>query len=426
MFYFFYNLTSVLLIVPVIIFNLYRSIRFGWPLALRERFGFVSAQHRVKIAGKPVIFIHAVSVGEIIAAKTLIQALRSRYPHHAIVVSNTTETGRRTATGFTDIDLCLYFPFDFLFSVKNLLEIINPAVIIIMETEIWPNFIREASRQRIPILLANGRISERSFKRYMKFRWFFAPALNFFSTLLMQSDANMERIVAIGAPAKRTLTAGNLKFDIPCCQILEHEIILLRKNYGIPENAFVITAGSTHDAEEEIIMDLFLELAESYKNLFLVLAPRHPQRVERIESVLQKKGISFKKLTESEALQYQKVNVLLVDTVGELLKLYSISDVAFVGGSLVAVGGHNLLEPASYGVPMVFGPYMSNFREVSELVLQYGAGVQVAGKDDLKEAIISFIKSLALRKVLGQNALKLMRDTGGATERHIKEIGRFL
>ena len=180
MFFFAYNILSIFLLIPVFLFNIYRSIRLGWPLAAAERFGFVSRSRLTKIAGRPVIWLHAVSVGEAIAARPLLKALRSRYPNHAIVVSNTTETGKSTAAGFPEVDLCLYFPFDFLPSVRALLRSVRPRIIIIMETEIWPNFSREAARKSIPLLLANGRISDRSIKRYLKFSWFFRPPLRCF------------------------------------------------------------------------------------------------------------------------------------------------------------------------------------------------------------------------------------------------------
>ena len=176
MFFFVYNILSIFLLIPVFLFNIFRSFRLGWPLATAERFGFVPRRELATIAGRPVIWLHAVSVGEIIAARPLLKALRVRYPGYAIVVTNTTETGKTTASGFPEIDLCLYFPFDFFPSVRAILRSVKPCIIIIMETEIWPNFSREAARKNIPLVLANGRISDRSFKRYLTFIWFFRPA----------------------------------------------------------------------------------------------------------------------------------------------------------------------------------------------------------------------------------------------------------
>ena len=194
-------------------------MKLQWPLALAARFGFISSSELSKLQGRPVLLLHAVSVGEIIAARPLIKALRNSYPDHAIVVSNSTETGRQTASGFKEIDLCVYFPFDFLPSVRTMLRLLNPCIIIIMETEIWPNFTREAARRGIPLVMANGRISDRSFPRYLKLSWFFRHALQNFTLLCMQSETARERIIAIGAPAERVVVSGNLKYDIPFHQV---------------------------------------------------------------------------------------------------------------------------------------------------------------------------------------------------------------
>jgi 3-deoxy-D-manno-octulosonic-acid transferase len=427
MFFAAYNILSILLLVPVFLFNIYRSIRLGWPLATAERFGLVRQSHIAKIAGRPVIWLHAVSVGEAVAARPLLKALRCRYPNHAIVVSNTTETGKSTAAGFSEVDLCLYFPFDFLPSVRAILRSVKPRIIIIMETEIWPNFCREAARNNIPLMLANGRISDRSFKRYLKFSWFFRPALRCFSAICMQSEVGFERIAAIGADPDRIKVLGNLKNDIPSHQVSEDERSRLRTQYSIPENCCVLTAGSTRDGEEQYVISAYKALSADFNNLFLVLVPRHPGRTGEISALLDSAGLRYQRRTTlSVGHRLQHGEVLLVDTVGEMMNLYALSDIAFVGGSLVPVGGHNLLEPASVGVPSVFGPYMANFREIEALVLQYGAGIQIHTPEELTNSCRALITSAELRRVLGQNGLKLMRDNGGATERHMEVIAGYL
>ena len=427
MFFLAYNILSIFLLIPVFLFNIYRSVRLGWPLAAAERFGFVPQRRLAKIAGRPVIWLHAVSVGEIIAARPLLKALRSRYQGHAIVVSNTTETGRSTAAGFAEIDLCLYFPFDFYPSVRAMLRSVKPRIIIIMETEIWPNFCREAARRNIPLLLANGRISDRSFRRYLKFSWFFRPALRCFSAVCMQSETGRDRITAIGADPETTIVSGNLKNDIPSHQVSDEERRLLRARYAIPEDSCVLTAGSTRDGEERYVLSAYKELSAEFGNLFLVLVPRHPERTGEIAALLETTGLRYRRRTAlSDGPPLQNGEVLLVDTVGEMMNLYALSDIAFVGGSLVPLGGHNLLEPASVGVPTVFGPHMANFREIEELVLRYGAGIQIHTPEELAVSCRALITSAELRSVLGQNGLKLMRDNGGATERHMEIIGGYL
>lgn len=427
MFYIAYNILSIFLLIPVLLFNMYRSVRLGWPPATAERFGFVPRNQMAKIAGRPVIWLHAVSVGEVIAARPLLKALRCRYPNHAIVVSNTTETGKSTTAGFPEVDLCLYFPFDFLPSVRAILNSVRPRIIIIMETEIWPNFSREAARAHIPLLLANGRISDRSFKRYLTFSWFFRPALRCFSSICMQSDTGRERIAAIGARPESVQVTGNLKNDIPSQQVSEEDRRLLRSRYAIPVECCILTAGSTRDGEERYVVQSYKELTSDINDLFLVLVPRHPERTGEVALLLENEGLRYQRRTAlTSGFVLQRGEVLLVDTVGEMMDLYALSDLAYVGGSLVPFGGHNLLEPASVGVPSVFGPSMTNFREIEALVLQYGAGIQVRNPEELTASFRALITSAELRRVLGQNGLKLMRDNGGATERHMEVIAEYL
>ena len=427
MFYLSYNILSIFLLIPVCIFHLYRSVSRSRPPALAERLGLIPISALKKISRRPVIWLHAVSVGESIAARPLLKALRSRYPDHAIVVSNTTETGRSVVSGFPETDLCIYFPFDFLPAVWSTLNRISPELIIIMETEIWPNFTREASRRGIPLVLANGRISDRSFAGYQRFSWFFKHALEQFSKLCMQTDTDHERIVTIGAPADRVITTGNLKYDIAFRHVSDEEKRRLCEQYLIPEGVIVITAGSTHAGEERYLIDTYLELLMTVTNLFLVLVPRHPERTGEVALLLERSGLQFRRRSRlSAAGQFKNGEVLLVDTIGEMMSLYALSDVAFVGGSLVPTGGHNLLEPASVGISSLFGPEMANFREIAALVLQYGAGIQVETPEGLTESCRALITSPELRRVLGQNGLKMLRDNGGATDRHMEIIGHYL
>ena len=427
MFYLAYNFLSIFILIPVVCYHIYRSVSRGRPAALAERFGYIPEAELSAIRHRPLIWLHAVSVGESIAARPLLKALRKRYPDHAILVSNTTETGRGTASSFPEKDLCIYFPFDFLPAVRRALDSIRPEIVIIMETEIWPNFTREVASRKIPLILANGRISDRSFKRYLKFSWFFRHALQLFSRFCMQTETDCERIIAIGAPAERTLKTGNLKYDIPFRQTSQDEEHRLKAQYAIPDNLLVVMAGSTHAGEEQYLIDTYKKLLPFFESLFLILAPRHPERTAEVAALLERSAIQFRRRSTLTAGKlFQHGEALLVDTIGEMMNLYAIADVAFVGGSLVPTGGHNLLEPASLGVASVFGPHMSNFREIAELVLRYGAGVQVDSPEGLAESCRTLITSAELRQVLGQNGLKLMRDNGGATQRHLEIISEYL
>ncbi len=427
MFYFCYNILSAFLLIPVLFYHLYRSISRGRPAALAERFGFISNDILAKTGGRPVIWLHAVSVGESIAARPLLKALRSRYPDHTILVSNTTETGRGIAATFPEIDVCIYFPFDFLPAVRRTLDLIDPKLVIIMETEIWPNFTREARKRGTPVILANGRISDRSFSGYLRFSWFFRHALQLFSRLCMQTSVDSQRIAAIGAPADKVLTCGNLKYDIPFRQTSEEERLRLRCQYSIPNNLTVITAASTHAGEEQQIISSYQELLNVNNDLFLVLVPRHPERASEVALLLDKSEIRYCRRTALTGTGLlQSGTILLVDTVGEMMNLYALSDIAFVGGSLVPTGGHNLLEPASLGIACLFGPHMSNFREISSLVLKYKAGIQVETIREFVSSCQNLISKVDLRQQLGQNGLKMMAENGGATGRHMEIIGGYL
>lgn len=429
MFFFAYNILSIFLLIPVIFYHLYRSVSRGRPPAFRERFGLTSSTQLAVLGKKPVIWLHAVSVGESIAARPLLKALRVNYPDHAILISNTTETGRAISSTFPEKDLCIYFPFDFLPAVCSALQSIKPALIIIMETEIWPNFTREAFNRGIPVMLANGRISDRSFGRYLKFSWFFRQPLQLFSALCMQTETDRERIGAIGAPPERTIVTGNLKYDIPYHPVADSERTALREQYAIPADLAVLTAASTHPGEEEIVLSAYRDLIPSCANLFLVLVPRHPERAADVAVLLERMGLPYRRrttLTAAHVPTFRGGEVLLVDTIGEMMGLYALSDLAFVGGSLKPTGGHNLLEPASLGIPSIFGPHMSNFREIAQLVLQHGAGIQIETPEELAETLRSVATSETLRQVLGQNGLKMMRDNGGATEHHMQQIARYI
>ncbi len=429
MFYVAYNILSIFLLIPLIFYHLYRSVSRGRPPAFLERFGHVAAEDLSIIGSKPVIWLHAVSVGESIAARPLLKALRALYPDHAILVSNTTETGRAISSTFPEKDLCIYFPFDFLPAVRTALRSIRPALIIIMETEIWPNFTREATSLGIPVMLANGRISDRSFGRYLKFAWFFRHSLRQFSSLCMQTEIDRERIIAIGAAPEQTVVTGNLKYDIPFHPVEEEEKAELRRQYAIPDTLMAIVAASTHPGEEELILSAYLELLKTCDNLFLLLVPRHPERATEVAVLLERVTLPYRRrttITLSDETPFQAGEVLLVDTIGEMMGLYALSDLAFVGGSLKPTGGHNLLEPASLGIPSLFGPYMNNFREIADLVLKYGAGIQIKEPEKLAETVRTVVTNSTLRQVLGQNGLKMMRDNGGATKHQMQEIARFL
>lgn len=424
---FVYRLLTWLAVPFVLVYHWYRSASRGRKSAFAERFGWLPHDVSAGLNGQAVIWLHAVSVGEVIAARPLLKALRSRYPNHRLLLSVTTETGRGIAEHDRLADRVIYFPFDIGPAVRRALTAVKPRIIIIMETEIWPLFTQEASRRAIPLILVNGRISDRSASRYRHLSWFFRPVLARFSCLGMQTALDRERIVAAGAPAERTVVLGNLKYDIPNGPVPVEQRQELRRQYALAADSLVFTAASTHDGEEQAVLTVWRELSQQYSAARLVLVPRHPERATEVARLVEQYGFKARRRTELTLDRPSAAHeLLLVDTVGELTKIYQLSDVVFVGGSLVANGGHNLLEPSACGVPSLFGPHMNNFKEVAALTLQYGAGVQVADQVELQGALNDFLISPELRQVIGANGLKMMRSAGGATQRYLDAMAQVL
>jgi 3-deoxy-D-manno-octulosonic-acid transferase len=423
-----YNLVLALLFPGVVAYHYYRSKSRGRRSAFSERFGRIAEADLALIRGKRVIWVHAVSVGETIASFPLLKGLRARYPGYRLVLTNVTETGRSVALKSGLADLCLYLPFDYSFAVKAALGKVRPELIVLMETELWPNFIHAAADMGIPVLLANGRISDRSFGRYLRVSWFFRPILLEIAALCMQTAEDAARITAIGAHRDAVHVTGNLKYDVPLVHADPQRVAQLKGKYHIPGSAFVFTAASTHEGEDEPALAAYQALLASGGAHFLILAPRHPERAPAVAELLAKRGIPFTLRSQLPANgeTLPAGAALLLDTVGELAGLYAASDLVFVGGSLVATGGHNPLEPASCGVPVLFGPHMENFREIAALFLASGAGVQVPDAAGLSAAAIALAASDRDRREMGERGTQLLQQSSGATERHLDLAGTLL
>ncbi|MSM41247.1 MAG: 3-deoxy-D-manno-octulosonic acid transferase [Geobacter sp.] len=426
--YLLYNILLLCALPFIIGYHLYRSVSRGRPAALLERFGFVDQAPVLTPGGPPPIWVHAVSVGETIAVRPLLKALKERFPERLLVLSNMTETGRVVAQEIPWVDHCIRFPFDYPWAVRRLLRQIDPGLVVIVETELWPNFLREARNRSIPTLIANGRISDRSFGRYLKARRLFRPVLDTVGAFCMQSSEDARRIIAIGADEARVQVARNLKFDIPVGNVSAAERLACRLQYRLPEAATVIVAGSTHPGEEGQVVAAFSRLVGAGKEAVLVLVPRHPERAAEVADLLQQAGLAYVRRSSLAGREAELAagEVLLVDTIGELMRLYGLADVAFVGGSLVPVGGHNVLEPASLGVPVIIGPHMTNFREISALVLAADAALQVADGEQLAMALTTLLDDAARRAGMGENGRRLVLEQGGATARHLAAIEQCL
>jgi 3-deoxy-D-manno-octulosonic-acid transferase len=419
-----YNIVLFLASPFIIAYHLYRSLSRGRSPAFAERFGSVARERLAMLGGDRPILVHAVSVGETIAVKPLLQRLKARFPERRIVLSSGTETGRSIARTIPEADLSVYLPFDFRFAARRFLRRLRPCIVVVVETEIWPNLLRVARGMGIPALLVNGRISDRSFGRYLKLKRFFRPVLGDLTSLCMQSDEDARRIVAIGAEPDRVVVAGNIKYDIPVTVPSEGERKKLRAAFGIPAASLVVTAGSTHAGEEETVLSAYRRLLARGTECFLVLVPRHPERAAEVAEILKRCAFPFSVRSALGLREgpFMPGEVLLVDTVGELMKFYALSDLVFVGGSLAPTGGHNILEPASLGVPALFGPHMHNFRESAALLLACGGGIQVNSGDELAAALQLLLDDGAKRIEAGMNGMRLLQENSGATERQMEVI----
>ncbi len=425
--YLLYDLALLLSSLVLVPYYLVRGLRYGKSRhGIRERLGIFKPEQLARLDGRKVIWIHAVSVGETRAAVPLLKALRRTYPEACLVVSSVTETGRAVAREIPEIDLCLFFPFDLSWAVRRTLRLVKPAIILIVETEIWPNFVRIAHQEHIPILLVNGRFSDRSFPRYFTLKRILKPLLQKFSAFCMQTAQDARRARRIGAPADKVMVSGNLKFDVVSSLQSLSAPQTLRRAYHLPADVPVWVAGSTHAGEEMLVAEASRQLQRGGVPQILVLVPRHPERARSIGEQLTAMGLRW--VLRSEIAGYgqllQPGEILLVDSIGEMLSFYATADLVFVGGSLVPVGGHNLLEASLLSKPVLFGPHMQNFKEIATLVLHAQAGMQVEDGAQLKEKIALLLNSPELRLDMGEHGFKLLSEHAGATAKTLEEIAR--
>ncbi|HWS15026.1 MAG TPA: 3-deoxy-D-manno-octulosonic acid transferase [Candidatus Methylomirabilis sp.] len=377
---------------------------------LPERLGLRGVPPQTSADDRPTVWVHAVSVGETLAAVPLLRLLRRRIPDVRQVITSVTLTGRETAekslSGVADNGF--YFPFDLPGLCGRFLDRLRPDVVVIVETEIWPNFIAACARRGVPVVIVNGRLSKRSFAGYMRFRWFFAPILRTLRTISAQTAEDAERFVALGAPRENVTVGGNLKFDVSPPEIAASPLsgLLLREKAA---GAIWIVAGSTHDGEELELLRAFLAAREVNPSVRLLLAPRHPERFDAVEALVHREGVSMVRRTSIPGgAQRLPEPVLLLDTVGELSGAYAAADLAFVGGSLVPKGGHNVLEPAWHGVPTIVGPHMENFREIADAFLAGNALIRVAGEEELASRLTRFAADPSVFRETGRRAKELL------------------
>jgi 3-deoxy-D-manno-octulosonic-acid transferase len=441
-----YFLYSLLIAIGVFLaspYFLFRGLQTGKYFGtLGERFGALPPEAKSLSAG--CIWIHAVSVGEAIAALPLARQLKQRFPARPLVISTTTETGQRLAEERFDFaDAIIYFPFDWSWIVRRVLRAVRPACVLIVETEIWPNFMRQTHRAGIPIIFVNGRISQKSFRRHQRaLRYFgifvsgfYKRVLNNANLFLMQSEADATRIREMGAAPDRVVVTGNLKYDSPLPQETPF-VKWLAKTVDAEKRRPLIVAGSVTAGEESLVLIAFGVLQGQMRNALLVLAPRKPDRfdataqdiIESLRKSVRRSSIDLDSpaITNGAPIFTSDISVLLLDSIGELAAIYGLADAVYVGGSMVAAGGHNILEPAGFGKPPLFGEHMENFQELANTFLVRGAARQVTNPEDLGVAWIELLEDSPRREKMGAAARAVVEENRGATARTIEYIARFL
>jgi 3-deoxy-D-manno-octulosonic-acid transferase len=443
-----YFLYRVLTAASMLVLAPYYALR-GWrrgesSRALRERLGISAPQNLSRGVAAPegtakshadqrdAVWIHAVSVGEVLAAKPLVEGLKRRFPSRAVFVSTTTETGQRLARERLECaDGIFYFPLDWVMAVRRALDAIRPALVIVMETEIWPNFLREARRRGVPVVFANARISERSFARFEHWKFlvgeFFSRTLHDATLLLAQTADDANRLQRMGAPEDRIEVTGNLKYDAEP-PVMGRFGAWLEEQIRAQERWPVVVAGSVVAEEEEAVLAAYDVVQRQWRRALLVLAPRKPNRFEAAATIVAEggwKAVRRSQLDVGAALD-EAADVLLLDSIGELAGLYLLADAVFVGGSLVPAGGHNILEPAWFSRPPVFGPSMENFREMAAQFLAARAGIQVRSSQQLGKVWVQLIEDDKSRERMGKAARDLAERNRGATARSLERIAAIL
>jgi 3-deoxy-D-manno-octulosonic-acid transferase len=390
---------------------LWRGLRDrSYWLALSERFGFGTPN-----SSSPAVWLHAVSLGEMSAAAPLIRMLLARQPRPHMVVTTATPAGRARAQAlFGDNVDIRFLPYDTPGSVRRFLARIRPRLGVIMETELWPNLFGQCRRLEIPVILANARLSQKSVARYRRFGALFRDVFAGDVLVAAQSGEDAERFNRIGAAAAKTHVVGNVKFDMQLDAGGIAQGKLLRTAYGADRAVWI--AGSTHAGEEELMLEAHAMLREQRANALLLLVPRHKDRFAAVADLLRLRGVRFARRSLGDAVT-DEVQVLLADTVGELLTLYAAADVAFVGGSLAPIGGHNLLEPAALGLPVLTGPSRFNSKEIAQLLLQQGAALEVGNAGDLAAALTLLFDDPSERTRMGGLGAGLVAANRGSSQR---------
>lgn len=431
--YFLYSLLlglGFVILLPRFVIDAFRHGKYV--AGFGERLGSVSAN---RTEGRPVIWLHCVSVGETQAARPLVKGIKARFPNHSIVVSTTTSTGQRLAREIFkgEAETVFYFPFDWGWAVRRTLNTIRPAAILLMETELWPGFLRECERREIPVAIVNGRLSDQSFRRYRLIRGFMKRVLAPVNIAIMQTEADADRLGALGMAESRIFVAGNLKFDAGALPSTDAGSTAFSQRFGLTKDSQVILAASTHAPEERVLLEAFKRInSTGGPGLRLIIAPRHPERFAEVAGLIKAAGFSWTHRSSEATAGDRESEVILLDSIGELQAFYPLATIVFVGGSIAKTGGHNILEPAAAGTCVVTGPHTFNFRLIVDTFVEAEAVVQLPNVpspdlvDQLAQIFSELLTDDARRRELGRRGKILVDENRGATERSLELLKPML
>ena len=427
--YFLYSVATLIALVALSPYFLYQALRHKkYVGSLGQRLGYLPVA--LNLDGEASIWIHAVSVGEVLATRPVIKELRKRYPSLRLFLSTTTRSGQQIAQrSITDVDGIFYFPFDWPFTVRRTLSIVRPKLFVMVENEIWPTMLRECRRRGVKTIVINGRISARSFPRYRLIRPFFKRMLADIDRFCVQGEETAGRLAALGADRSRLTITGSLKFDaLDATPLPGRGPARVLRFFRMSPNRPVLIAGSTMRGEDEAVIRAFnrVRTTPGGANALLVIAARHPERFDEVERLCKSEGLATVRRSELPIDAEPRADAVILDTIGELAHLYQIATAVFVGGSLVPAGGHNILEPALYGKSIVFGPHMENFNEIVETFLTNRAAIQVHTPRELETAIVGLMGDPVRRARLGAAARALIDTNRGAKDRTLAVIAELL
>ena len=429
-----YWLYNVLLLVywatliPMLIYRLIREE--GFYQRIKQSIGFLPDDLKEKISNRHAIWVHAASVGEIVAASPIVREMRKTHPNEVIIVSVVTATGFRMAHQIIKgADGILYFPLDLPYLTDRILTIVKPRAIVLVETEIWPNFLRIAARKNIPVMMMNGRISRRSSSRYRMITFFTRRVLSTIYVFCMQSRIDAQYIIDIGADPNKVIVTGNTKYDQTYGIVTDEEKKRYLKELGFDENTYpIMIAGSTHKGENVSVYKAFCNIRNHFPGAKLIIAPRYIHQADLIYDEGVKHGVTMVKRSDMVAGKQSAgpYDGVLLDTIGELVRVYSLGDLIFVGGSLAHIGGHNILEPAAHGKPIVVGPNMFNFVEIFDLLSSRGACVMVRNEEEFIDTCLDILIHPEKAEEMKRHCLEIVEENQGATKKNLDELQRLL